>query len=199
MSRLIVKIRDCYLDWSTVVDAPVTNGMTLAEFRSYYLAEYGPDSEVHFEESIKLADANGASDDYNWRTANRAGPKETFLNEDELYQVYCLGADLDAETVQQKLREQEEEANRHRSVATPLSDQPTNDEIDAACNAIENGCTLSDVEAILGKGDVIKRKRRPDVIVRWYFEEKHVECHFGKSDGTLQGVIVNANYKSKAK
>lgn len=44
MPRYIIKIKDKYFEWSTIVDAPVTNGMSLTEFRSYYQSEYGEDA-----------------------------------------------------------------------------------------------------------------------------------------------------------
>lgn len=43
MGRYILKIKDHYLEWSTVVDAPVTFGMLLPEFKEYYRDEYGRD------------------------------------------------------------------------------------------------------------------------------------------------------------
>lgn len=45
MPRYICKTNvdgvDYYLEWSTVVDAPVTYGMPLEEFESYYRIRYG--------------------------------------------------------------------------------------------------------------------------------------------------------------
>ena len=196
MSRFIVKIRDRYLEWSTVVDAPVTAGMSLDDFQRYYVAEYGPDSESYFGDFIKLANETGASDDYDWRNSNRAGPKETALTEDELYRVYCLGLELDEEVVKHKLLGLEQETSQTPTVAPPLPENPTTKNIQSACDALENGMTISDVEAILGRGETTKRKRRPMIVVRWAFAENVVTCHFDKADGRLNGVMIAPNYRA---
>lgn len=100
MPRLILKIKDYYLEWSTVVDAPVTFGMPLEQFKEYYKEEYGnygleklsrmlpeideygstatlrsPDIESNLKEFVEL---------------NRAGPKEKELTLDEIYKAFCL-------------------------------------------------------------------------------------------------------------
>lgn len=41
MSRYIIKLDEYYFEWSTIVASPVTYGMTLDEFKSYYRDEYG--------------------------------------------------------------------------------------------------------------------------------------------------------------
>lgn len=47
MGRIICKIyddksnTDLYFEWSTIVDAPLTKGMSLQDFRQYYKEEYG--------------------------------------------------------------------------------------------------------------------------------------------------------------
>ena len=45
MPRFIVKLsegdKEWYMEWSTVVDAPVTYGMSLEEFNKYYQEENG--------------------------------------------------------------------------------------------------------------------------------------------------------------
>ena len=43
MGRFIIKLsgegRDFYLEWSTVVDVPITSGMSLKEFKKYLTHE----------------------------------------------------------------------------------------------------------------------------------------------------------------
>lgn len=95
MPRYIIKIKDKYLEWSTVVDAPVTYGGTLEEFKEYYLNEYGSSSLANFEERLERVEQVGTSERGAKNLAytigvNRAGPKETCLTEDEIYQKYCV-------------------------------------------------------------------------------------------------------------
>jgi hypothetical protein len=196
MGSYIVKLKDRYVEWSTVCDAPVSDGMTRDGIKSGFIGRYGPDPNL--DEYLALADKYGASyPDLNWRTYNRAGPHETFVNEDELYQVFCLGLDLDPATVQRKLREQAEEIESSKREAKPLSDSPTDEEIKAAFDALEWGMTIAEVETILGKVEVQRKKRRRDLVARWHFERIVVTCYFNKTDGKLSGRMTTGNYKSK--
>lgn len=66
MARVIVKLEKDghearYLDWSTVVDAPLTYGATREEFKAYYEEEYGANSMSDFEERMKRTDDHGCS------------------------------------------------------------------------------------------------------------------------------------------
>lgn len=94
MGRYIIKLKDHYLEWSTIVDAPVTFGMTLDEFRAHYQAEYGAQGMRDFEERLKRVEAKGTSaidralDEVIVR--NRAGPDEHSLRKHEIYKAYCL-------------------------------------------------------------------------------------------------------------
>lgn len=60
MGRLIAKLGNHYLEWSTVVDAPVTFGMTLEEFREHYREQYGAASMAELEQ--RLARVEGSTD-----------------------------------------------------------------------------------------------------------------------------------------
>lgn len=55
MPRYICKLQDgdtaYYMEWSTVVDAPVTFGMTLEEFMEHYREEYGKRGLMEMEAS----------------------------------------------------------------------------------------------------------------------------------------------------
>jgi len=102
LPRYIVKINpttdpdgDRYLEWSTVVDAPVTYGMTLDEFKDYYRSEYGADGMRRLPERLERVEKKGLSAiDYSnlneLLVANRAGPNETYLTTKEIYTAYCL-------------------------------------------------------------------------------------------------------------
>lgn len=96
MGRCIVKIRDMYLEWSSIVDAPVSYGLPLAEFKETYLNEYGEGAAAELEQRLERVERTGTSMIRPETTAaeliagNRAGKNERTLTEDELYTVYCL-------------------------------------------------------------------------------------------------------------
>lgn len=96
MSRPIIKLGDYYLEWSSIVDAPIMFGLTLEEFKDYYEAKYGTSGMNDLDARLERADLNGTSylGDYNdvatTISCNHAGPDECELTEEELYQAYCL-------------------------------------------------------------------------------------------------------------
>lgn len=96
MPRYICKIQDYYLEYSTIVDAPVTIGMSLDEFMDYYKDEYGrrgmegPD----FENRMKRAEEKGTSardyeDFEELISGNRAGKDESCLSKEQIIEWYC--------------------------------------------------------------------------------------------------------------
>jgi hypothetical protein len=89
--------QEWFLEWSTIVDAPVTYGMDKAELRAYVKEKYGTDGLEHLDPRINRARAHGHSfmDDPSETAAdyivpNRAGPGETELSLDELIDAYCV-------------------------------------------------------------------------------------------------------------
>jgi hypothetical protein len=103
MPRFIVRLKDRkgdhhYLEWSTVVDAPVTQGMTKEDFIYYYRRKYGSEGDTTLEERMERVEKKGTSSliddsDEDVVLVNRAGPKESPLHYDEIVQFYCLGED----------------------------------------------------------------------------------------------------------
>lgn len=107
MPRFICKVQDgdnaYYLEWSTVVDAPVTTGMSLDEFKAYYRDEYGRHSfesplSDGFEERMKRVEEKGVSArDYksfdDLIGCNRAGKDETCLSKEQIIEWYCRRAE----------------------------------------------------------------------------------------------------------
>jgi hypothetical protein len=94
MPRYIVKIKDRYFDWSTVVDAPVTYGMTLERFREYYRSEYGSDGMRHLDDRLERVEAKGTSSrlDENLKECigfNRAGENEKQISISQIYKQYA--------------------------------------------------------------------------------------------------------------
>lgn len=86
---IIVKVSEFYLEWSGVVDAPTTFGMSKEAIINYC------SGEGDIEKRMARVDATGTSSK-NGTTAeeliagNRAGPNEAELTFEEIYQAYCL-------------------------------------------------------------------------------------------------------------
>lgn len=86
--------REMFLEYSTVVDAPVTYGMDEQAFRDHYLAEYGRSSMAELEERLARCRRNGGSSVYDPTTfeeaisCNRAGKDETELTADQFVNHY---------------------------------------------------------------------------------------------------------------
>lgn len=92
MSRAIVKIKDKYLEWSSIVDGPVTHTMTLEEFKDYYEREYGRRGMKRLTEDLKRVEKVGNST-RRFKTdelirGNRAGRGDEELTIDEIYEQY---------------------------------------------------------------------------------------------------------------
>ena len=100
MGRPIIKLGEHYLEWSTVVDAPVTFGMLLPEFRDYYQDKYGEHGMRDLDGRLERVEAKGSSyhrideDVESVIAGNRAGPGESQLTRDEIYLAYCLGTPI---------------------------------------------------------------------------------------------------------
>lgn len=94
MPRYIVKINNQYLEWSTVVDAPVTFGMSLDEFKEYYRDEYGESGMNGLGKRLKRVEEKGVSSHLDnsldsLLSFNRAGPKETHLPLRLIEEAFC--------------------------------------------------------------------------------------------------------------
>ena len=97
MPRYIIKLsdnnKDWYLEWSTIVDAPVTYGMSLVDFKAFYKEEYGNQGMEKLEERLKRVEKQGTSALYcsvdGLISYNRAGPKESSLSKQEIIDIYC--------------------------------------------------------------------------------------------------------------
>lgn len=98
MPRFICKVaseeQSWYLEWSTVVDAPVTYGMSLEEFKEYYKDEYGRSSLDELAKRLERVEVKGTSsmihesaeDVMDW---NRAGKDGSSLSRQQIIDVYC--------------------------------------------------------------------------------------------------------------
>jgi len=100
MPRYILKLhdnqkdKDYYFFWSSVVDAPVSEGLSKEEFTKVYQMEFGLDGMRGFPERMERVEDHGSScalgqtaDDM--ISGNRAGDNENELTKEEILNKYC--------------------------------------------------------------------------------------------------------------
>ena len=96
MGKFIVKLEDYYFEWSTIVDSPITFGMSLEDFLDYYRVQYGRKGLNDLPGRLKRVEEYGSSayQKHYWLpdlfSGNRAGPDESELTKDEIFKAYCL-------------------------------------------------------------------------------------------------------------
>lgn len=61
MPRYIVKLNGYYFEYSTIIDAPVTFGMKLEDFKEYYQEKYGLDGMRILDERLDRVEKYGTS------------------------------------------------------------------------------------------------------------------------------------------
>ena len=94
MPCYIIKLRDKYLEWSTIVDAPLTPGLTLEQLREHILSKYGLLRLKHLPSRLERVEKYGTSclegiSVSDLIKGNRAGENEARLTEEEIYERYC--------------------------------------------------------------------------------------------------------------
>ena len=96
MPRYIIKLDEKYLEWSTIVDAPVTYGMTEKDFSQYYKEQYGIQGyENDYRSRMERVNATGTSA-FGYKSVdelirnNRAGKNEENLSKEEIIQHFCV-------------------------------------------------------------------------------------------------------------
>ncbi len=101
MGKFIIKIidpqdnKDYFMEWSTIVDAPVTWGMSLEEFRQYTKGEYGRQGLNDLQERLDRVALKGSSghppydDMKDVIKNNHAGENESEIDEEGLLNRYC--------------------------------------------------------------------------------------------------------------
>ena len=92
MGRYIIKIDDLYFEWSTIVDAPVTWGMTENELVEHIRFRYGQEGIDELPKRLSRVQQNGTSA-YGLTldeliVGNRSGDNETPLSKEELYKKF---------------------------------------------------------------------------------------------------------------
>jgi len=93
LSQGIIKIKDKYFVWSTVIDAPIKKGMTGDELKKYIKNEQGSEGIRELPERLKEVEKTGTSffPDKSLRATiafNRAGDNDEYLTEEEIYLKY---------------------------------------------------------------------------------------------------------------
>lgn len=101
MSEYIIKLTDkttktdYYLVWSTVVDAPITNGKSLDEFKKWYEIEYGRKSISELPERLERVEKTGTSMLPQFGTLssllllNAAGENGKKISRKKILEKYC--------------------------------------------------------------------------------------------------------------
>lgn len=96
--RLERDTTEYFLQWSSIVDAPISYGMSESELREFYLEEYGRNGSRDLDERIAECRKRGTSSRMD-KTAesvirgNRAGEDETELSVDQIIDCYCIAQD----------------------------------------------------------------------------------------------------------
>ncbi len=94
MPRYLIKIKDKYFEWSTIVDAPLTYGMNEDELKFYIKEKYGNEGLAELPARLERVEKQGTSCHFNYTLediggCNRAGNKEKSLTIDEIYEKYA--------------------------------------------------------------------------------------------------------------
>lgn len=82
MPQFIVKLEDRYFDYSTIVDAPVTEPMTLEAYTEHYRTEFGERGMKELPARLERVEKHGTSSQQGetpeeMLMCNRAGPNES--------------------------------------------------------------------------------------------------------------------------
>lgn len=93
MGRTIIKIEGEYFVWSSVVDAPITYGMTKEELKTFIKDEEGNQGLENLDLRLARVDAKGTSSMIHNSleeqiSFNRAGEDEKCLTLDQIYKKY---------------------------------------------------------------------------------------------------------------
>lgn len=106
MPRYIIKLddkklnRSYYIEWSTIVDAPVTWGLTLDELKDYYQSQYGLNGMEGFDQMMLRVEQKGVSayppfDNLNsLLSVNRAAPGGRHASIEYILENYCRNRNL---------------------------------------------------------------------------------------------------------
>lgn len=101
MGQYIIKLtdpkdqKDYYLRWSDSVDAPISYGMSLEEFKESYKEEFGKSGLAGLEDRLLRVEKTGSSGHppfgcfENLLSSNKAGKNRQHAEIDEILELYC--------------------------------------------------------------------------------------------------------------
>jgi hypothetical protein len=95
MGQYIVKIKDKFFMWSSIVDAPISAGLTEEELTEWIRQEHGRDGLHTLPERLERVRQKGTSS-HMYDSAeeviegNHAGPNGSSLTADEIYEQYSV-------------------------------------------------------------------------------------------------------------
>lgn len=94
MRRYIIKLDGKYLEWSAVIDAPLTDGLSLDKFKEYYKDEYGNFGMSELPSRLERVEENGISafghaNADHIISGNRAGPNKSKLSKSQIIKAFC--------------------------------------------------------------------------------------------------------------
>lgn len=100
MGHFIIKLKDentkkeYYLEWSSVVDAPITWGLTLKQLKQRIKKESGNEGLKELVDRLKRVEKTGTSclgstlDNHIF--VNRAGSRGQHITKEQMIQKYCI-------------------------------------------------------------------------------------------------------------
>lgn len=93
MPRSIIKLKDdCFVEWSSICDAPVTYCMTKEKFKEYLKEEYGNSRLALLLERLEKIDLGQACGQYDDLAGvlsyNRAGDNEKKIGLEKIIEKY---------------------------------------------------------------------------------------------------------------
>jgi hypothetical protein len=118
MGQFIVKLKEHYLMWSTIVDAPISEGMNLKQLKRWIRSRYGQEGINELPARLARVDKKGTSsfDEESAESTiwlNRAGPEERPMTIVGIYHRYCLGEDMrDEWLVPQEIADMEDSGGK---------------------------------------------------------------------------------------
>lgn len=93
MPLYIVKIRDKYLEYSTITDTPVTSGMSREAMAEYLVQRSGPDRREFIEARLSKCDRRGTTDPVHSSAEDTLRGNRLGLTIDGIYDLYCTQAE----------------------------------------------------------------------------------------------------------
>jgi hypothetical protein len=93
MPRYIIKLDNLYCEWSTIVDAPVSQLLPLDIFTDWYVYRYGEEGRKELPDRLERVEKQGTSAYFKQTVddlirGNRAGENEKHLTKRQIIEEY---------------------------------------------------------------------------------------------------------------